>query len=301
MMQFYYSGQEILGQVEFSLTEAKKYKFVELRLLGRAVVEIYELIHNQATGTSERREHRATETYVDKTLDLWDQRLSPERKIGPGNFSFPFQFTLPKKCQSSYPKPGFELLGTSSIEYSLCAKIVTGEFLTIDPKVTIPLKVRKVTDSNRPNFMWPSHQSRHMQVGCCCCTAGELQFSVDVPRTGACIGKNFPMTVNVQNSSSRRGIYMSASIQRKWTYHVGEFTKEKYDTIASAASPEIDPYSEYTWEVDNFVIPFDALPTMEECDLLKTEDTLYVTANIPWGIDESVSMPVFIGNVPFQA
>ena len=300
-MQFYLSGQEITGQVEFSLTEAKKYKGVEIKLTGRAVVEVYELIHNQVAGTTERIEHRATETYVDKNIDLWEPRQSPDRKIGPGNFSFPFQFTLPEKCLSSYPEPVFEWLGRSWVEYSLRAKIITGEFLTTDPKFTIPLKVRKVTDGNRPNLMLPAHQSCHTQVGCCCCSAGELQFSVDVPRTSGCIGRNFPMTVYVQNSSSRNGIYMSAGIQRKWTYNAGGFTKEKYDTIVYAASPKIDPNSEYTWEVDNLLIPFDALPTIEDCDILKTEDSLTVSTNIPWDVDESVSIPVFIGNVPFQA
>ena len=127
-----------------------------------------------------------------------------------------------------------------------------------------------------------------------------MQFSVDVPHTSGCIGTTFPMTVNAQNNSSRRGIYMSASIQRKWTYHVREFTKEKYDTIVSVANPKIEPNSEYTWEVDDLLIPFDALPSIEECEILKTEETL-VTANVPWGIDESVSIPMFIGNVPFQA
>lgn len=73
-MQFYLSGQEITGQVEFSLTEAKKYKGVEIKLTGRAVVEVYELIHNQVAGTTERIEHRATETYVDKNIDLWEPR-----------------------------------------------------------------------------------------------------------------------------------------------------------------------------------------------------------------------------------
>ena len=300
-MQFYLSGQEITGQVEFSLTEAKKYKSVEIKLTGRAVVEIYELTYDSQGAINGRREHRATETYVDKTIDLWERNQSPDRKIGPGNFSFPFQFTLPANCQSSYPEPVFEWLGRSWIEYSLCGKIITNEFLTTDPKFKIPLKVRKITDSNRPNLMLPAHQSCHTTVGCCCCIAGEMQFSVDVPRTGGCIGRNFPVTVTVQNSSSRNGIYMNANIQRKWTYHAEGFTKEKYDTIVYVASPKIDPYSEYTWEVDNLLIPFDALPTIEECDILKTEDSLNVTAIIPWGIDESVSIPVFIGNVPFQA
>ena len=76
---------------------------------------------------------------------------------------------------------------------------------------------------------------------------------------------------------------------------------EQYDTIVYAASPKIDPNSEYTWEVDNLLIPFDALPTIEDCDILKTEDQLTVSTNIPWDVDESVSIPVFIGNVPFQA
>ena len=265
------------------------------------MVEIYELTYDAQGAINGRKEHKATETYVDKTIVLWERKQSLNGKIGPGHFSFPFQFILPENCHSSYPEPVFEWLGRSWIKYTLHGKIVTGEFLTTDPKFTVPLRVRKITDiNNHPDLMLPSHQSQQTTVGCCCCTAGEMQFSVDVPRTGGCIGRKFPVTIHVQNNSSCSGIYMNAGILRKWTYHAAEYTKEKYDTIVCVSSPEIDPHSEYTWEVDNLLIPFDALPTMEGCKILKTEDSLSVTAIIPWGIDETVSIPVFIGNVPFQ-
>lgn len=300
-LQFYFSGQEVIGQIEFTLEEPKKYKSVEIKLTGFAVVEIYELTTDTHGAMDGRKTYRATETYVDKTLVLWEQAQSPDGKIGPGHFIFAFQFTLPENCQSSYPEPVFEWLGRSWIEYKLFAKIVTGEFLTTDPKFVIPLKVRKVRDINNiPNLMLPVHQSGTAMVGCCCCASGEMQFSVDVPSTAACTGQNFPVTVSVQNSSSSNGICMNACIQRKWTYLAMGHMKEKYDTIVIVSSPAIDPYSEYTWEVDNLLIPFDAMPTLEGCSILKTEDSLEVTAVIPWGLNESVTIPVTIGNVPLR-
>ena len=242
----------------------------------------------------------AENTYIDEKKILWDKRQSPDRRIGPGNISLPFQFTLPPNCESSFPKGHIFFAQEMCIQYKLHAKLVTDKLLTVDPKYELPIKVQKITDANRPDLMLPSHQSGHSEVGCFCCNSGEMNMTVNVPYTGLCIGTSVPLTVNVENSSTSR-FKLSAAIYRSWTFLACNQMKQSCSTIVFVQSPEIEPNSQTTWEVDNLLIPFDTIPTIEGCEIIKTEDTIDVKADLPWTCgDPSVTFPVIIGNVPIR-
>ena len=282
------------GEVQFFLKDPKSCQQIQISLFGGAHVE---WVRQYQEGNVTRTEkYVANETYVDEAKILWQSSDSPDGKIGPGMISLPFQFTLPPNCQSTHPNIQ-SLADIARIAYTLKAKIITTGFLTNESKVEMPLKVKKITDINLPDLILPTQRSEHTPVGCLC-NAGELQFTANLPRTGLCAGEKFPLTVDVENSSSRR-IHMRIRIKRHWTYEASGQMFEQSRFLKVYNSPRIEPNSQYTWNVTEMMVPY-VVPTMEGSQIIKTEDSLEVAAVIPWDLNASVEFPITIGNVPFR-
>lgn len=289
------------GTVHFVLTEAKSYKCIEIELYGGALVKWCE---TQTSGygqnqTTQLVTFESKETFVEQSKLLWNNGQSPNGKIGPGTFDLPFQFTLPSTCPGSFKGKW------GSITYVLRGYIKTGQLLHLDHKVELPFRVKRITDINLPHLIVPTQQSEQTPVGCFCCSAGNLEFTASLTRTGCCVGQNLPLTVSVVNGSSRR-IKMRVSIQRHCTYRAqsinyfdSEHEQHTGETLVVVVSPEIAPHSPYTWNVEDLLIPT-VEPSFEGSAIIKVQDTLKVTAVIPWDLNSSVMFPITIGNVPFN-
>ena len=287
-------GQEVSGELHFTLMEARSYKSIEMKIYGGAHVKWCET-HTTGYGeyqTTQIVTYESREMYVEDYRVLWSSKQSPDGKIGPGMFSLPFQFTLPATCLGTFKGKW------GSITYSLQAKIITGQLLHFDHKVELPFKVKRVTDINLPHLTVPTQQSEETQVGCLCCNSGELQFTAKLSRSGCCIGQSLPLSVSVANSSSRH-IKMRTSLIRHCTYHATGHMQEASEALVVLLSPEIESHSEYTWNVDKLTVP-EVEPSFEGSQIIKVEHTLKVTAVIPWDLNTSVEFPITLGNVPFK-
>ena len=287
-----FPGQEVSGELQFSLMEAKSYKSIEMKIEGGAHVKWCE---TQTTGygeyqTTQMVTYESRETFVEDYRVLWSSKQSPDGKIGPGMLSMPFQFTLPATCLGTFKGKW------GSISYSLQAKIVTGQLLHFDHKIEIPFKVKRIVDINLPHLTVPTQQSEETQVGCLCCNSGELQFTAKLSHSGCCIGQGVPLSVSVTNSSSRN-IKMRASLIRHCSYHANGHMQEATEVMVALLSPEIQPHSEHTWNVDNLIVP-EVEPSFEGSQIIKVDYTLRVTAVIPWDLNTSVDFPITFGNVP---
>ena len=295
------AGQNISGELHLTLDKAQSYKRIEIKLLGGAHVKWGETVTEfQSNGQSTTRQTcEKREVYVEDTEVLWKSKDSPDGKIGPGTISLPFQFTIPSACPSSYKGKW------GDITYTLCGKIVSGDLVHHDQTTQLfPVRVIKNVDINDPQLMLPTQQSRQGDVGCWCCADGDLKFTASLPRTGFCTGQSIPLTVTVVNGSSRSDVRIRASIVRLTTFRTVGFTKETADDLVNIVSPcgMIDPYSEYTWNVDDLIIPGGIGPTVEGSEIITMEDTIVVAADVPnwWGLDNDspVSLRITIGNAP---
>lgn len=279
--------------LHFTLTEAKSYKFIQIGLYGGALVKWSET-YITGSGDSEQGYiviYKSEETYVDQAIVLWSSEQTPHRTIGPGTFDLPFQFVLPAHCLSSF------VGRVGSIQYCIHAHIKTG-LLHSDHDIECPIKVSRLRDINTPQLMVPVNQSRYKQVGIFC-FASNVDFTVSLSCTGFCIGDNLPLTVNVENGSSRR-IRMRASIQRLCDYHAQGHKKSDRWKIVTVTSPCISPHSQYTWTVEDLVVPMVG-PSFTESAIIKMQYFLKVTAVIPWAKNSSVMVPITIGNVPLNS
>ena len=89
--------------VEFTLTEPKHYNCMKIDFFGSARVHWSEMI----------RRFTSQEKYIQESLQLWSPQQSDCGSIGPGFFSFQFQFVIPSHVPSSFAFRD----GTSTISY----------------------------------------------------------------------------------------------------------------------------------------------------------------------------------------
>ena len=282
------------GSVELTLAEAKSYKYVQVRLYGHAHVHWTET-RTTGTGENQRTEtinYTANEVYVEQTAVLWNSAQTPHGKIGPGSYRFPFQFTIPPNCPSSFHG------SVGYIQYLVLGRIGTGLF-KFDRRINVPIQVCQIVDINQPQLLAPIRQSQHKQVGCLCCASGNIEFTIQLPRSGFCInGDRVPLSVAVENGSGRT-ITMRAEIAKVVTFYARGNRRVNRSTIALVGSEAILPHSSDTWNPENFVVPL-VEPSVTTSRIINVLYTLKVWAVVPYAIDPSINIPVLLGNVPYQ-
>ena len=281
------------GLLHFTLTEAKSYKYIEVRLYGGAQVRWSETYDSGSGETHSRRTvtYQSEETYVHEARILWSSDQSPHGKIGPGTYDLPFQFVLPPNCLSSFQG------SVGSISYTLHGLIKTG-LLHQDHRIQAALQVSKITDINIPQLLMPLRQLKKKKVGFFC-FGSDVQFTVSLSRTGFCIGQNLPLTVSVVNSSSRR-IKMRASIRRYTHYYAqGKTYHDRERKLVRVTTPDVAPQSEQVLNIEDLIIPA-VEPSFYESQIIKMQYFLKVKAVIPWARNSSVMIPITLGNVPLN-
>ena len=184
------------------------------------------------------------------------------------------------------------------IRYGILGRIGTGLF-HVDHRVNIPVQVCKTVDINLPQFLIPVHQTKHKQVGCLCCVSGNIEFTIDIPRTGFCIsGDCVSLSVMVENGSGRN-ITMRAEISKLVTFIAGASRRFNRNTLALVHSEAILPHSTNTWNPENLIVPM-VEPTISESKIIHVEYFLKVWAAVPYATNPSIVIPILLGNVPYQ-
>ena len=139
----------------------------------------------------------------------------------------------------------------------------------------------------------PVRQARQGQVGCLCCYAGNVEFVAKVPRTGYRVADKIPLTVDVENNSTKE-IRMEARILRRVTFYVYHNTCTAKETMARVSSDPISPRDTVTWSPDNLVVRA-VLPALEGCRIINVEYKLSVVAIMPNSLDLVCDIPLSLG------
>lgn len=278
LLQAFSPGDTISGKLHFTLDEARSYHFITMEFHGSA-----------ATTIASRS--GSTETYVKHTTVLWNHQQSPNGTIGPGTFEFDFQFTLPVNCPGSFEGRG------GHINYVLRGNILTGEKSHLSYKTELPIQVCRTVDViiNLPQLLAPMYRSIQKRVGFSC-FGNNVELTVNLPRTGFCVGERLSLTLSVKNNTSRQ-IKLRATILRMTKYLFETHPVYERDKLAVVVSPEIAPHSPYAWTVDNLTVPLEVVPSFEGSKVIEMRYLLKVIAVIPWARDCAMLFPLTLGNV----
>ena len=234
----------------------------------------------------------AKESYVEQTTVVWSSEQSPSGTIGPGTYNFDFEFSLPETCLGSFEG------AYGSIKYFVLGLIKTSALLRPDHKTELPIVVTRTTDTNLPHLMSAARQSNQKQVGFLCC-AGNLELTASLTRTGFSVGQDLPVSVDVVNGSSRV-VTIRTSVQRQERYYAQGRTRRKKEKLVMVVSQDIAAHSRQSFSVGDLIIPADLVPSFEGSTIMQMQYVLKVTALIPWAKNSSVSIPITLGNVPFN-
>ena len=284
------------GSVELVLHEAKSYNYIQVQINGQAHVQ-WSVSQTTGSGEDERTEtitYSAYHTYVDETTVLWKKEQTPHGKIGPGSYKFPFSFTLPNRCASSF------IGSVGTISYEIHGRIGTGLF-RFDHRTHVPIKVSQIVDINLPQLLAPVRRTQIKDVGCLCCISGNVELSVTMPRSGFCInGDRIPLTVMVENGCTQ-DISLRAAVLKTISYYAEGNHNYDYATIAFVNSGRIPRNSTHTWKPENLIIrSVETTLTNSPGAIITIEYTLKITAQVPYAFNPCIRIPVVLGNVPYQ-
>ena len=195
--------------------------------------------------------------------------------------------------------------GTSTfgyIFYKVEACAVTGAFQH-DLKTSAEFLVSQMTciSVSGANQAAPVRQVKRKEVGCLCCTAGDVEFVAKLPRSGYCVTNQdvIPLTVDVQNNSTRV-IEMRADLVRRVTLSVRNHHYVSNKIVANVSSEIIRPGAFYIWNPTGWVVPLGLWPTLLGCRIIQTDYILEVSAVISNALDLNCRIPLLMVNEPFD-
>lgn len=280
-----YPGSNVEGKLIVSVDKPKKYKNVVVRLLGRANV----------LDVSQRRDTNLYRVvYVDVQADVWNVEISPTGDLPIGEYHFPFHFQLPHQAPPSFT--GLH----GDIKYEIEAKIFHSGLIESRVKSKHVLKailvVRERTDILRL-YTEPRTESITKRSNFLFFKFDPITATVNVPRTGFSLGDILPVSVHVNNQSSR-DIHIKSALHRVDTFTPLERRRIIASTIivVSTLSPSIRAGQITSYENGKLIIPTAVPTTMRSCSCISVEYFLHVTLKIPMSPNKTLKIPIVVAN-----
>ena len=287
--QVYFSGNTVSGNVLLDIDKPKSYKQVCVQFIGRSQVQWTES-HTEGSGEYQRtvtRIYSSTESYADLVVNLWDSRQSPDGKLAPGQYRWPFVINIPSSAPSSFEGC------VGRIRYTLTGRIRTGS-LKFDHTVQVKIPVQQPLSITNPHLLQPQSQEVQKTVCCLCCASQPIILSVSVPKTGFYIGESFTLNVSLENGSRRR-LTLIASIRQNVRYYAQGHCRGSRKTLNSIGSDAIQPRATHNWE-PTIEIPLTEVIDEYSCSNIKVDYLLLVTARIRSARNLSTSFLLKLGN-----
>ena len=287
--QAYFSGSTITGNLLLDVTEPKSYKYVSVQFVGRSRVRWEE--HRTGTTGSQIMTYSSKQSFADQGLMLWTCQQSPDGKLAPAEYSWPFSFSILPNAASSFE-------GTvGNIRYSLQGRIGTG-LMKFDHNVEVEIPVQQLVSITDPRLLLPERQEVQKRLCCLCCASGAITLNASIPKTGLCVGEVFPLHVSIENGSNRR-ITLKATISQHVVYTAIEHQRTSGKTLICMASDPIEPQATREWDPMIEIPPTDILHE-SSCQNIQILHSLVVTAKIPRALALTTAIPLQLGNCSVQ-
>ena len=282
----YFSGSKVEGNVVLELSEPTRAQSISIVLSGKAHVFWF------ARGDNPIREG-TQHFFNDITQKLWgDENESVE--LAAGRHEFPFTLQLP---WAAILPTSFES-HTGHIRYSLLARIQRS--WKFEHTTTRAIIVNEVIDINTPRLRKPLSGSTDKTLHCLWCTSGPVSLTAKIDRGGYCPGESIAVSVEAENGTNRK-MSIRATLKQKIVFQTaaGISTREEIKIIKRIEGPGIRRHATTNWNNEMLPIP-PTVPSITTCRCIKVSYMLTVTIGITGARDLHVTIPLKIGNIPFQ-
>ena len=223
---------------------------------------------------------------------LWTKDDDEEGSVlHVGSHMFPFQFQLPPNIPSSFESR------VGSVRYELLGRVVT-EIIRKDHMVELDIPVIQVIDiNNRPLLVVPQSVHVHKRCWNFPCTISNVSMTVNISRTGFCIGEDIPLNIHLENFS-RNEIMITACLKQKIIY-TAKKNRRQYDraTVVRVNSHRFSGQTSTIWPT-NLRVPLEEAIS-QDYELINITYSIKVVAFVAWGQKLVAKIPVTIGNIPF--
>jgi len=293
----YFSGETIIGQVNFNLNREKKFREIKIELEGVGNVEWKE---QETRTTTDSNGKSTTETYTvtyssSETYVKEKKVVHHGPSLPPGFHSYPFNFTLPQNLPSSFEG------AYGQVRYHVKATIKRD--WKWNHRAKSHFIVSGVLDLNtHPTALHEGHDREEKKLCCLWCKSGPITAEISSNRTGYVPGEFIGFNAEVENLSKRRMKSSSLKLKEIVKYKTSSKDKTSCRTVAKIKRGEIQPGNSDYWENVNMRIPAIAPTNLAgRCTIMDVWYMLEFTVT-PSGpaFDLKVSFPIVIGTIPLR-
>ncbi|PVD19293.1 hypothetical protein C0Q70_19780 [Pomacea canaliculata] len=297
----YFSGQILQGHVNMELGDNIKLKDIRLVVRGKAFVHWTEQLM-RGPGESRFREirhHSAREDYVD-----WSQSLlgrapssgsSTKRELPAGQYTYPFQFQLPRSVPTSFEgQHGY-------LRYWV--KVTIQRPWNHDASAKKVFTVIYPVDLNRDPSASVTVQSQKQKKLCClCCRSGPVTAVLAVAQRGFVPGETIHVHGEVTNMSRRKMASSSVELLMTVMYHTPTKSRAMTQQVGKVKRGNIPAGDSDHWEAEKMVIPPLPPSHLHGCSIIDIKYQLQLRVE-PVGpaFDLSVPLEIVIGTIPLNA
>ena len=268
------AGSTVCGLLVVNANEPRNYKKIAVYLKG----------HGKVSWSETTME----ETYTLQESVVWENSHSSDGVLPTGRHTFPFQFTIPTNCPSSFRD------SIGKIEYSIAGKISSKSSFQKDHVIRYLINVSGFVNTRCGIAQEPVLHAKEKRLGMSCSPQGRINYFVSLPRTLFCVGEDIQTEIRVENESGRR-VRIKVSLIERINYIISHKQKHSKHVIMVQKSTSLQPHRTSYWDSENFLVPA-IRPAIVGSNIIKSEYFLHIVVKIPWSFNSSMTIPVVIGN-----
>ncbi|PFX33067.1 Arrestin domain-containing protein 3 [Stylophora pistillata] len=293
----FFPGEVIYGNVNVKVNSELKLRGIRVEFHGEAKVFL-------SGGDHSRKRSANSEEYINLVATLYGK--APEQSgenpvLGPGEYSFPFQFHMPGDNLPTSVEGNF-----GHVRYWLKAFIDRPWRFDITTKSVFTV-IERVDINLTPGLLQPCQVEKEQQYGFAC-FSGPLSATVQTDRGGYCPGESIAFSAFINNQSGCRLNGAEIVLHQISVYTIksgltsGKISaKRAIKTVASQKREEIRGVGDHHLEMLPLRIP-SLPPTMSSCSCIKISyEAKFILHVSGWRAKDLVlSVPLTIGSVPYQ-
>ncbi|XP_038222088.1 arrestin domain-containing protein 17-like [Zerene cesonia] len=290
----YYPGQTIHARLVFKQDKVKNFRGIYAKIKGYCEVRwTSRHTRKNANGREEtyERVHESHEEYINRKLYLVGGE-SGEHELPPGDHDFPFDFTLPANCPSSFEG------SAGHVRYEI--KVVVDRAFKFDQEKKVAVRVIAPVDLNaNPYCKEPMEFNFEDTYYCCCMGSGSMETLVKLPLSGYCPGQVIPAEVACSNKGDVEIDTIKLILKKEISYiaTTNPDTKHTKSVVAEIKKGPVPANTTRNWNVE-MVVPDVDIYNMDTCRFIDIDYVFKVVVS-PSGChnDTEGFKRLIIGNV----
>ncbi|XP_062614117.1 arrestin domain-containing protein 3-like [Saccostrea cucullata] len=295
----YYAGQNVQGYLNVEVDKPLNLQCIRVYVKGEAFVHWTDqrMRGPAPLRTPGTRHHSAHEEYFDFTTTVLgsNENDAPKLTLLRGNYCYPFQFQLPQNLPSSFEGE------YGHVRYTIKGTIEKPKRFTHVTKTAFSV-IGPLDLNTFPQIESPTGMTLTKNLCCLCCTSGPISAFLSLPRRGYVPGDIIPVTVELENLSSRKIASSSITLTMTTNFHSSDESRTVSTQIDKIMHGSVPRGTTSTWADQG--IPLPALPPsfLFGCNIIDIQYKLELRVNaVGPSFEMYVPLEIIVGTMPLRS